>query len=155
METKITSLILQIHQTHKNSFTADDGTAGQFEDEFAVFFRVTQTVDAGNGGDHNRISPGQKIGSGGKPQFIDFFIDFSFLFNIGIAPGNISFGLIKIIIGNEIGYGIFRKKFMEFLIKLSSQCFIVRDDQSGFVEFFYDFGHGEGLAAAGHPQKYL
>ena len=59
-------------------------------------------------------------------QFIDFIIDGGIFFDIGIGCRDIGFGLIIIVIGDEIFHGVFREKFFKFGAKLRRQSFVVR-----------------------------
>ena len=39
--------------------------------------------------------------------------------------------------------------------KLSRKSFVMRDNQSGFIDRFDDIGHREGLSRAGHTEEHL
>ena len=51
-------------------------------------------------------------------QFIDFIIDGGILFDIGIGRRDIGFGLIIVVIGDEILHGVFGEKFFKLRAKL-------------------------------------
>jgi hypothetical protein len=89
------------------------------------------------------------------PHLIDFFIDLGVLLDIGIGGGNISFGLIIVVITDEEFDSILRKELFELAIKLGGQSLIMRDDQRGFLDPLNHIGHGEGLSGTGHTQKDL
>ena len=51
--------------------------------------------------------------------------------------------------------GIVREKFPVLLRELGGKCFVVRDNQGRFADFFYHIGGGESLAGTGYTQKRL
>ena len=85
------------------------------------------------------------------PHLINFFIDLSVLLDIGIGGGNISFGLIIVVITDEEFDRILRKEFFELAVKLGGQSLIMRDDQRGLLDPLNDVGHGEGFSGTGYP----
>ena len=79
----------------------------------------TKTINTGHAGHHDDI-PALKEGTGGRmTQFINFVIDGSVLFNIGVRRWNVRLRLIKIIITHKIAYIIFREKRLKFAGQLS------------------------------------
>ena len=85
------------------------------------------------------------------PHLIDFLVDLSVLLDIGVRGGNISLGLVIVIIADEEFDGILRKEFFEFAVKLGGQSLVMGDDQSGLLDLLNHVGHGEGLSGPGHP----
>ncbi|OPZ77832.1 MAG: hypothetical protein BWY77_01623 [bacterium ADurb.Bin431] len=69
--------------------------------------------------------------------------------------GEIGLGLIIVIVADEILDRIVRKEAAEFAVELGRQGLVVRDDQGRTVDAGDDVGHGEGLAAASHPEQGL
>ena len=49
----------------------------------------------------------------------------------------------------------FLEKFLEFLGKLSGECFIVREDQGWTLTSRDDIRHGKGLSRASHSEEGL
>ena len=56
------------------------------------------------------------------------------------------------ILGHKILHRVFREKFLELAVQLSSEGLIVRYYQSGLLELLYDVFHSKGLAGACNPQ---
>lgn len=52
------------------------------------------------------------------------------------------------ILGHKILHCVFREKFLELAVQLSSKGLVVRYYQSGLVQGSDDIGHGECLAGA-------
>ena len=88
-------------------------------------------------------------------QPVDLVVDGAVLFNVGIRGRDVGLRLIIVVIGYEILHRIFRKKLPELGAQLRGQGFVVRQHQGGPVDLCDHVRHGEGLAAARHPQKGL
>ena len=117
------------------------------------FCRVAYTIDTGNGGHHDNVSP-SALQTGGRFQakLLYFVIDRQILFYVGISSGYISFGLVIIVVGNKILDRILRKELSEFSIQLRNKRFIMTQDKSRSLNLLDDIGNGEGLSGTGHPQ---
>ena len=151
----IISVILHFNEDVQHFIPVFFHTGTERKHHAIVFFRVTQTIDTGYAGNNNNILPFHQCRCGRVTQFIDFFIDCGIFLNIGIGAGHIGFRLIVIIITDEILYRVFREKFLQFIIKLGCQCFIMGNDQRGFLYFFNDVCHGKGFPGTRYPHQSL
>src|SRR3989344_8756970 len=88
-------------------------------------------------------------------QAVDFFVNAGIFFNVSMGVGNVSFGLVVVVIADEIVNGIFGEKFSKFLIKLGGQGFIGRNYQSRFFDVGNDIGNRKSFSGTGHAQKSL
>ena len=88
-------------------------------------------------------------------QLVYFVVYGGVLFYINILSGHIRFGLIIVVIGNEILNGVFRKKLAELAAKLCRKSFVGCQHQSGTVCVCNYICHGKGLARARHTHKGL
>ena len=125
-------------------------------DEHAVVgFRRAETVDAGNGSDDDYVTALEKRACRAHAQLVELVVNGGFFFDVDVGGGNISFGLVKIVIADEIFDGIIWEKTLEFVIKLRSQGLVMREDKRGTIHSFDDLGHREGLARTGDPEQDL
>ncbi len=88
-------------------------------------------------------------------QTLDLVVDGAVLFNKSIGVGDIGFGLVVIVVADEILHGVVGKKFPELRAELGGQGLVVGQDQGGLLDLFDDLRHGKGLAGAGHAQERL
>ncbi len=88
-------------------------------------------------------------------QLVDFLIDGSVLFNIGVGMGNVGFRLVIIIVTDEIFHRILREEFFEFAAELGRQGLVMGNDQGGPLHLGDDIGNGKGLAGAGNAKQGL
>ena len=82
-------------------------------------------------------------------------IDGGFFFDVDVARRNVSFGLIIIVIADEIFHGVRREKRLEFLIKLRGQRLVMRQHQRRTAGVLDHLRHGERFAGAGDAQQNL
>ena len=77
-------------------------------------------------------------------------------FDVDVALArNVGFGLIVVVIADEIMDGVVWEKALELLVELGGQRFVVREDERRFAEPLDDVGGGEGFAAAGDAEQSL
>src|SRR3990167_8926089 len=88
-------------------------------------------------------------------QAVNFLVNGGLFFNVSVSLRNISFGLIVIVVRDKIMHGVFRKELLEFAVELGGQSFIMGNYQGGFLNFFYNAGHGKSFARAGYAQQSL
>ena len=120
-----------------------------------VILRAAQTIDTGNRGDHDHIFTLYKCRRGRQAQFINLLIDRRILGNISVRLWHICLRLIIIVIRNKIFHCILREEFLEFTVKLSRQCLIVRNDQRWLIKLCDDVRHRKGLTGTGHTEQSL
>ena len=83
------------------------------------------------------------------------FINRGIFFNEKIAARHIGFGLIIVVVRNEVLDRVIRKEFPHFGIKLRGQRLIGRHDERGHALPCDDIGHRKGFARTGHAQERL
>ena len=88
-------------------------------------------------------------------QFVYLVIDIGVFLDIQIGGRNVGFGLVIIIIRNEILYGVIGEEFFELSVELRRQSFIMRDDERRLLHGFDDLCHSKSFAGAGDAHKRL
>ncbi len=125
-------------------------------DEHAVIrFRRADAVDAGDGGDDDDVAAFEEGARGAHPEFVELVVDGGFLVDVNVGGGNVSFGLVKIVIADEIFDGVFGEERFELVVELRGECFVVREDESGPVAGFDQLGHRKCFAGTGDAEQYL
>ena len=120
-----------------------------------VIHRRAQAEDAGDGGDEQHIVAADQIARGRQAQAIQIIISAGIFFDVDIALRDVRFGLVVIVIADEISDRVVGKQFLEFLIKLGGERFVVADHQRRPVDAGDGVGHREGLARAGDAHERL
>ncbi len=78
-------------------------------------------------------------------------IDRSVFLDVGVRRRHVGFGLVIVVIGDEILDGILRKELTELAIQLRGQGLVRRQHQCRPLHALNDIGNREGLARAGDP----
>ena len=121
----------------------------------AVVFRVAQPVDAGHGSHDHHVRPRKQGAGGGQAQAFDLVIDLGVFFDERIRLGNVRFGLVIVVVTDEVLHGVVRQEFLQFAVELGGQRLVVRQHERRRLPLGDDVGHGESLAGARNAQQYL
>ena len=120
-----------------------------------VIFRRTEAVDARHRGHDDDVAPREKRVGGGVPELVDVVVDGRILLDVGVGRRHVGFGLIVVVIGNEIFHRVFGKKRAELAVELSGERLVVGKNERRTVGAGNDVGHGERLAGTGNAEKHL
>ncbi|MNH11775.1 hypothetical protein D3C79_712990 [compost metagenome] len=82
-------------------------------------------------------------------------VDRGVLLDEGIGRRHIGFGLVVVVIGNEIFHGVVREERLELAVQLRRQGLVRRQHQRWALHLGDHVGDAEGLARAGHPEQGL
>ena len=116
-------------------------------------FRGVQSVNTGNGGDNHAIWTGNKRSHGRKTLLFNPFVDAQFFVNVQIPLGEVSLGLVIVVMRHKIFHRVLWEIPDHFLVQLASERLVMAHDEGGDVELLDDVRHGKGLAAPGHPEQ--
>ena len=94
-----------------------------------VSFRRTQAVDAAYAGDDHAIAPLEQRARGRKAETVELFVDGGFFFDVDAARRNEGFGLVVVVIADEIFDGVRGKEGLEFVIQLRGEGLVMRQHQ--------------------------
>ena len=92
---------------------------------------------------------------GGEAELVELVVDGGFFFDVEVAGGNVGFGLVVVVVGDEVLDGVGGEELLELVVELRGEGFVVGEDERGAVELADDLGHGEGLAGAGDAEEDL
>ena len=120
-----------------------------------IIDRRPEAIDATDTGDNNHIVAADQGTGGQQSQAIDFFIDGGILFNVDVALRNVGFGLIVVVIADEVCHRIVREELAKLAVQLCGQSFIVRQNKSWPLNLLDDVGHRKRLARSGDSQQHL
>ena len=92
---------------------------------------------------------GHQCGGRSQAQALDLFVDLGFLLDVQVVARHVGFGLVIIIVRDEVRDGILREKILELSVKLGRQRFIMRHDERGLLQLLDDGSDRESFAGAG------
>ena len=147
--------ILNFHQALDQLVPADLHAGTHADHHALILAGIAHGIDARHAGNDDHIAA-LTHGSGGRvAQPVDLLVDGGILFDVGIGGGDVGFGLVVIVIADEILHCAVRKKGAQLAAQLGRQRLVMRQDQSGLLHLFNDGRHGKGLSAAGDTQQHL
>ena len=120
-----------------------------------VIHRRADAIDAAYGRNHDAITTRKQSGRGRMTEFLDFLVDRCVFLDKRIRSRNVCFGLIVVVVRNEVDNRVVGKELLQLARQLGRKRLIGGKHQRGLLRGLDDFSHGEGFARAGHAQKGL
>ena len=154
-EIAVIAVVEDLHQPRRDLLAPHLLALLEHQQHAVVGFRRTQSVDAGDRGDDHAIAALEQRARGRQPQLVELFIDGRLLLDVQVGGRDIGFGLVVIVVTDEVLDRIRREEVLELLVELCREDLVVRHDQRGPLERLDHLGHGEGLARAGDAQQHL
>ena len=113
------------------------------------------TVDARDGSDDDDVVALQQRARRRVAHAVDLLVDGRVLFDIGVGARDVGFGLVVVVIGNEILHRVVGEEALELAIELGGQRLVRRQDDGGALRGLDHLGHGVGLAGPGDAEQHL
>ena len=151
----VIALVLHAHQLGDGIALADFVARANRHHHSVVALGLTDTVDGRDSSHHDHVAPLQDAFGATQAHLLDVLVDGAVFFNEQIALRHIGFGLVIVIVTDEIFDRVLREKLAEFAVKLGGQGFVGRKDDGGTAHARNHIGHGEGFARARHTQQGL
>ena len=86
---------------------------------------------------------------------VDLFVNHRLLFNVGVRSRDVGFGLVIVVIADEVFHGVFGKKPLELPEQLRGERLVRGQHDRGALSRFDDLGHREGFAGARRSEQHL
>ena len=104
-----------------------------FEEEqhAVVGFGRAEAVDAGDGGDDDGVAAFEEGAGGGEAELVQLFVDGGFFFDEEVAGGDVGFGLVVVVVGDEVLDGVVGEEGFELVVELGGEGLVVREDEGG------------------------
>ena len=123
------ALVLDVDEAAQESFARSLVALFEHDQHAIVSFRRTEAVDAGDRSDNDDVTALEERTRGAHAQLVKLIVDSCFFIDIKICRRDIGFGLVIIVVADEILDGVFRKKRFELVIELCRQRFVVGENQ--------------------------
>ena len=120
-----------------------------------VIHGAADAVDAADRRHHDDVAPGKERAGGGMAQLLHLFVDGGVLLDERVRRGHVRFGLIIIVVADEIHHGVVGEELLQLACKLSGKRLVRRHDERGALHRLDGFRHGECFARARNAQKRL
>src|SRR6185437_11307029 len=120
-----------------------------------VLLRRTEAVNSRDRSDDNYILTCEERLGRGVAQAVDLGVDLRLLLYISVRVSDVRLGLVVVVIGDEVVYGVLGEKFAILLRELRSECFIMRQNKRRLIKLCYHVCDRKRLARAGDPKERL
>ena len=154
-EVQVVAGILYLHEARENLAARNLLPLAECEHQIPVAGRIAQSIDRGDRGDDDHVAPLHERGSRAQPQPVNVLVYRRILFDIGVRGRDVGFGLIVVIVGDEIFDRIARKELAQFAIQLRGQRLVVTHDERGTAHLGDHRGQRHGLPASRHAEQRL
>src|SRR5579859_6159830 len=149
------ALVLNVNKTAEERLARSLKALFEHDQHAVVGVRRAEAVNAANGGHDDDVAAFEERAGGAHAEFVELVVDGRFFFDVNISSGDVGFRLVKIVIADEIFDGVFGKKCLELVIKLSRKRFVVRENERRAIGGFDDARHGERFAGSGDTEENL
>ena len=119
-----------------------------------VLLRGAQAVDAGDGGDHDHVAPGEQRVRRSVAQPLDLLVDRGVLLDVGVRLRDVRLGLVVVVVRDEVLHRVVREELAELVRELGGQGLVRRHHQRGPLEPLDHPRGGRRLAGAGRAEQH-
>ncbi len=154
-EVDVVALVEDFDEAAGDVFALDALTFFEQEEHAVVGFGAAEAVDAGDGGDDDGVAALEEGAGGGEAELVELLVDGGFFFDEEVAGGDVGFGLVVVVVGDEVLDGVVGEEGLELVVELGGEGFVVGEDERGSVGFGDDRRHGEGFSGAGDAEQDL
>ena len=154
-ELVIVALVLDFDELAQDLIAIDALPFLERQHQAVIRLRRTQAVNARHAGDDDDVAALEERPGGRQPHAIDLVVDRRFLLDVGVAGRHVRFGLVVVVVADEILDGVLGKEPPEFLEQLRGEGLVVRHHQRRPVHARNHLRHAVGLARAGDAEQHL
>ena len=151
----VVALVLNVHQTPQELVAPKFFPFDELDEKPVVALGRTDAIDAADGRDDDDIAPRQERLRRRVPHAIDLIVDDGIFVDEGIGGGNVRFGLVVVVIADEVLNGVVGKEVAHLAIELRGERLVGSQDQGRLLRMLDDVGNAERLTRPRDPQQNL
>ena len=155
LEFDIAAAVKRTHEALEQRIAARLHPDFERDHHFVKIIRRARTVNARNGRNHDDVAAGKQRARRGNAQAFEIVVHGGVFFDVSIRRGNVGFGLIIVVVADEIFDGVFGEKMFELGVKLCGERFVVRNDERRTLQSRDDVCHRERFPRAGNAEQRL
>ena len=155
-ELVVVALVLDLDELAEDLVAIHPLPALERQQHAVVRLGRAQAVDARHAGDDDDVAALEERARRREPHAIDLVVDRRFLLDVRVARRDVGFGLVVVVVADEILDGVLREEAPELLDRAAppASCCAPSPASAG-SRVGDDAGHGEGLARAGDAEQHL
>ncbi len=154
-ELHVVALVLHADQLGDHVALTQLVAGAQRHDHAVVALGLADAVDGRHRGHNHHIAPLHDAFGARQTHLLNVLIDGRVFLDEQVALRHIGFGLVVVVVADEILHRVLGKELPELAVQLRGQCFIGRKHDGWPPQLGDHIGHGEGLTRAGHTQQGL
>ena len=154
-EVDVVAVVLDVDEPQEHLVAVDDLAELERDHHLAVVVGRAQAVDARDAGDDDHVVPAHQGAGAGQAEPLDLLVDRGVLLDVDVALGDVGFGLVVVVIADEVADGVVGEELLELAVELGRERLVVRHHQRRLAHPGDDVGHRERLARAGDAEQGL
>ena len=155
VEVVVVAGVLYVHEAAYDALHGHVLPLFHRDDEAGIVLRRAEAVDAGHRSHDDDVAPREQGMGGGMAQLIDIVVDGGVLLDIGVGGRNVGFGLVIVVIADEVFHRTVREKGPQLAAQLGGERLVMSEYERGPVRARYDVCHSEGLARTRNTEQDL
>ena len=155
LEGVVVPLVLLLDEAAQQGGTVDLLAFGEAEGHRLVVLQRADTVDARNRRHDDDVVALHQRPRRGMAHAVDLLVDRRILLDVGVGARHIGFGLVVVVVGDEVLDRILREEAPHLAPQLRGQRLVGCQHEGGLAGRGDHVGHGEGLARSGNAQQDL
>ena len=130
LEVKVIPRILRLNELGDDPTSSSTSTSDlDLDRKVPILIALPQSVDAAHGRYDDHVLPCDERICRGKAVTLDFLVDGRVLLDVGIGLGDVGFGLVVVVVGDEVLDGVFGKEFLQLGEELRGERLVVAQNQ--------------------------
>ena len=155
LEGVVVALVLLLDEAAEQAGAVDLLPLVQAEGHLLVVLERTDAVDARDRGHDDDVVALHQRARRGVAHAVDLLVDRRILLDEGVGARHVGFGLVVIVVRDEVLDRVLREETLHLAVELRRQRLVGRHHQRRPALAGDDVGHGEGLARPGDAQQHL
>ena len=155
MKVDVVALVLNVDETPQQTIAPELLPHLEVDQHLLVPLRRADAVDARDTCDDDDVAPREQRSRGAVAHAVDLVVDDRVLLDVGVARRDVRFGLVVVVVADEVLDGVVRKELPHLAVELCGEGLVGGHDQRRPLGRGDDVGDGEGLPTAGNSEQNL
>ena len=154
-EQRVVADVLDVDQLPQHHVAVGLLADREEDDALLVLLRRAEAVDAGDGGDDDRVPAREQVRRRRVAEPVDVVVPGRVLLDVEVGLRDVRLGLVVVVVGDEVLDRVLREELAELVAELRCERLVVRDHERRFLRLLDDPRHRRRLAGAGGAEQRL
>ena len=124
-EVDVISVVLDVDEPQEHLIAVDDLPDVEPDHHLAIILGRAKPVDRGHASDDEDVVPADERARAGEAESLDLFVDRGVLLDVDVALGDVGFGLVVVVIADEVADGVLGEELAELAVELCGEGLVV------------------------------